>query len=150
MPNTSTVPPLSRQQAAVLALLGIAEGVRQRLERDLKAQGITLQQFNVLRVLAEAGDAGLPTLAVADRLLERAPGVTRLMDRLERQELVVRRRGADRRQVICAASEKGAALVLDLLPGVARVEDSVVDCLNPNELGALLHFLNRVSARMTG
>lgn len=139
---------VSRQQAAVWSLLGIAEGVRRRLEGDLAAHGITLQQFSVLRVLVEAGEAGLPTLAVADRLLERAPGVTRLMDRLERQGLVVRARGTDRRQVICAASPAGAALVAKVLPGVTQVEESIVACLNPNELGALMHFLNRVRTKL--
>ena len=140
--------PVSRQRAAVRALLGISEGVRRRLEGDLAAHGVTLQQFNVLRVLVEAGEAGLPTLVVADRLLERAPGVTRLMDRLERRGLVVRARGTDRRQVICAASPTGVALVAETLPGVAQVEESIVACLNPNELGALLHFLNRVENRL--
>jgi DNA-binding MarR family transcriptional regulator len=148
-PFDAGLPPVSRQQVALRALLGLAEGVRQRLERNLQAKGVSLQQFNVLRVLVEAGDGGLPTLAVADRLLERAPGVTRLMDRLERQGLVLRTRGVDRRQVICSASKEGASLVQDLLPEVAQVEESILSCLNPNELGALLHFLNRVQGKLT-
>lgn len=147
-PHLVGLAPVSRQQAAVRALLSIAEGVRRRLEGDLGSHRVTLQQFNVLRVLAEAGESGMPTLAVADRLLERAPGVTRLMDRLERQGLVVRTRGTDRRQVICAASPAGAALVAKMLPGVNEVEESIVACLNPNELGALLHFLNRLQNRL--
>ena len=118
------------------------------IERDLEATGITLQQYNVLRILADAGDAGLPTLAVAEQLLERAPGITRLMDRLERQGLVVRTRGTDRRQVFCSVTAGGATVVRDLQPTVMAAEAAAVGCLNPNELAALLHFLNRIRSRL--
>ena len=97
-------------------------------------------------ILADAGSEGLPTLEVAERLLERAPGVTRLMDRLERRGLVTRRGGEDRRQVFCAATDSGAAIVGQLRPTVALAEEAVVSCLNPHELGVLNHFLNRICA----
>ena len=138
----------SRHQTAVRSLLAIAEDIRNVVERDLLARGITFQQYNVLRILADAGAEGLPTLEVAERLLERAPGVTRLMDRLERQGLAARTRGADRRQVFCAITEKGSSLLNDLRPRVERAEESVVSGLNPNELAALSHFLNRIRARL--
>jgi DNA-binding MarR family transcriptional regulator len=140
--------PVSRHQAVVRSLLGIAEGVRGVMERDLESRGITLQQYNVLRILADAGDAGLPTLAVAEHLLERAPGITRLMDRLERQGLVARNRGTDRRQVFCSLTADGAAVVEDLQPRMTEAASAAVGCLNPNELAALLHFLNRIRSRL--
>jgi DNA-binding MarR family transcriptional regulator len=147
--NLVVTPPLSRQQAVVRSILAISEGIRNRLERDLELGDVTLQQFNVLRILAEAGDGGLPTLVVAQRLLERAPGITRLMDHLERQGLVRRERGVDRRQVICAVTDRGAALVREIGPAIRRAEEIVVSCLNPNELGALHHFLNRVRGNLS-
>ncbi|HEU4827974.1 MAG TPA: MarR family transcriptional regulator [Gemmatimonadales bacterium] len=138
----------SRQQAVIDSLLAISDGVRRVLERDLDTRDITFQQYNVLRILAPAGAEGLATLAVAERLLERTPGVTRLMDRLERQGFVSRTRGSDRRQVLCSITEAGAALVTELQPSVERAEQSVLACLNPNELGALQHFLNRLRANI--
>lgn len=143
-PATASSVPSSRTHTAIRSLLSIADRIRAILERELAGHGITFQQYNVLRILADAGPEGLPTLEVADRLLERAPGVTRLMDRLERRGLVTRTRGKDRRQVLCALTEAGASLVHGMHPAVTLAEQSAVSCLNPNELGALDHFLNRI------
>jgi DNA-binding MarR family transcriptional regulator len=139
-------PASSRHQAAIRSLLAVAHRIQGRIERDLAEEEITFQQFNVLGILADAGPEGLPTLEVAERLLERAPGVTRLIDRLERRGLVARRRGADRRQVFCSVMGSGADLVIRLRPKVARAEEAAVGGLNQHELGVLNHFLNRIRA----
>ena len=77
--------------------------------------GITIQQYNVLRILRGTGDEGLPTLDIRDRMIHEAPGITRLLDKLERSELARRERCApDRRQVLCYITEKGLALLADL------------------------------------
>jgi DNA-binding MarR family transcriptional regulator len=74
--------------------------------------GITIQQYNVLRILRGAGKAGLPTLAIRDRMVEEAAGITRLLDKLERSGYVVRQRSVpDRRQVLCHITPKGSELV---------------------------------------
>ena len=130
------------------SLLSIADRARARLEQELTASGVTFQQYNVLRILADAGPAGVPTLEVAERLMERAPGITRLMDRLERLGFVSRTRGEDRRRVMCAITPIGTELVGAVQPAVAEIEESVVRCLNPNVLGALNHFLNRIRGAM--
>jgi DNA-binding MarR family transcriptional regulator len=136
----------ARHHAAIRSLLAIADRIRGGLERELTPHEITFQQYNVLRILADAGAEGLPTLEVAERLMERTPGITRLMDRLEGRGLVTRKRGADRRQVLCSISDAGAKVVTELHPTVAAVEQSAVIGLNPNELGAFNHFLNRIRA----
>ena len=68
---------------AVLGLLRTADLVRRLGTALVEPYGITLQQFNVLRILRGAGGDGLPTLEVASRMIEQTPGVTRLLDRLE-------------------------------------------------------------------
>jgi hypothetical protein len=71
----------SMEQEGVVALLRTAEVVRRSLTVAIAPVGLTLQQYNVLRILRGAGPAGLPTLDVADRMIEHAPGITRMMDR---------------------------------------------------------------------
>ena len=84
---------------AVVGLMRTADLVRRQMTALVEPHGITLQQFNVLRILRGAGDEGLPTLEVAERMIEQTPGVTRLLDRLEAKELVRRQRcPKDRRQ----------------------------------------------------
>src|SRR3954467_12585389 len=78
----------SAAHEAVVALMRTADLVRRQMTALIEPHGITMQQFNVLRVLRGAGDEGLPTLEVAERLIEQAPGVTRLLDRLEAKALI--------------------------------------------------------------
>ena len=79
------------------------------------ARGITLQQYNVLRILRGAGSDGIATLEIGERMVEQAPGVTRLLDRLEAKRLVRRARcRTDRRQVLCRIEPAGTRLLSDL------------------------------------
>src|SRR4051812_15599075 len=64
---------------AVIALLRTADLVRRQITALIEPHGITMQQFNVLRILRGGGADGVPTLDVADRMIEQAPGVTRLL-----------------------------------------------------------------------
>ncbi len=92
----------SRQQEAIVALLLTTDQLKGRLSELAARFGITPQQYNVLRILRGAGEEGLPTLEVMDRMIERNPGITRLLDRLEAKSLIRRERSAgDRRRQIC-------------------------------------------------
>src|SRR6185503_4447948 len=107
-----TRPFRSRSQEGVIALLRTVDLVRRRLTSVVDEHGITLQQYNVLRILRGAGAQGLPTLDIAERMIEHAPGVTRLLDRLEAKDLVRReRRRQDRRQVFCYATPTALKLL---------------------------------------
>ena len=82
----------SPAQEAVLGLLRTADVVRRLVARSLEPYDVTPQQYNVLRILRGAGDEGLPTLTIGERMLEDSPGVTRLVDRLIAKGLVSRAR----------------------------------------------------------
>ena len=71
-----------------MGILRTAEMLRWRISEVLEPEGITLAQFNVLRILRGAKETGLPTLEIGARLVEQAPGITRLIDRLELAGLV--------------------------------------------------------------
>ena len=55
----------SRSQETYVALLRTADDSKRFLSQLLDAEDVTLQQYNVLRILRGAGDEGLPTLSVA-------------------------------------------------------------------------------------
>ncbi|MDH3271649.1 MAG: MarR family transcriptional regulator [Gemmatimonadota bacterium] len=82
----------TRSQEAYLALLRTADDSKRFISHVLEPAGVTLQQYNVLRILRGAGKDGLPTLVVGERMVERTPGVTRLIDRMERKGWVERSR----------------------------------------------------------
>ena len=106
-----------------VSLMRTADLVRRAVAVVIDGQGITLQQYNVLRILRGAGGEGLPTLEIAERMIEQTPGITRLLDRLEAKQLVGRERcPADRRQVTCRISREGLRLLAALDGPVAEAE----------------------------
>jgi DNA-binding MarR family transcriptional regulator len=102
----------SPHHEAMLNLIVAAAHVRAELDRVCGEHGITEGQYNVLRILRGALPDGYPRGEIAHRMLERAPDVTRLIDRLERSELVERTRsGEDLRLSITRITKPGLQLL---------------------------------------
>lgn len=135
----------------MIALLLTAEAVRWPFQDLLGQRGeLTLQQYNVLRILRGAGAAGLPTLEIGDRMIERTPGITRMIDRLEAKGLVERRRDtADRRQVLCFLTPGGRRLVDSLDAAMDELDDRAVSALTKAECRQLVTLLNKVRNSQT-
>lgn len=135
----------SREQQATLGLLRAADAVKRSLALVIEPHGITPQQYNVMRILRGAGPDGLPTLTIGERMIEQTPGVTRLVDRLERKGLVVRKPCPnDRRRVFCRITEKGLELLMEMDEPVNRWDAKTVSVLPPADLDALISLLDRV------
>jgi DNA-binding MarR family transcriptional regulator len=101
----------------------------------------------VLRILRGAGPDGLPTLTIGERMIEQTPGVTRLVDRLERKGLVARTPcPKDRRRVFCKITTKGLDLLKELDEPVNRWDAQAVSVLPPSELDSFINLLDRVRA----
>ena len=137
----------SREQEATLGLLRTADAVKRSLAQVIEPHGITPQQYNVLRILRGAGSDGLPTLTIGERMIEQTPGVTRLVDRLERKGLVARAPcPRDRRRVFCKITPKGLDLLKELDDPVNRWDMQAVAVLQPSDIDSLINLLDRVRA----
>ena len=134
-----------KSEEAVVSLLRTAELLRGLIDGVIEAEcGITGQQYNVLRILRGAGEQGLPTLDIVDRLVEETPGITRLIDRLEAKELVTRERcKTDRRQVFCRITRPGLTLLDKLDEPLAQAQDAALGNLKKKDLAQLLELLDR-------
>ena len=142
-----TKPFASAADEAVVTLLATADRVRTALAQVVEAHGITLQQYNVLRILRGAGDEGLPTLDIATRMIEHSPGITRLLDRLEARNLVRRVRcPEDRRQVLCHATEAARRLLAGLDGPVADAGRRALAPLDLSRTAELVRLLDVVRA----
>ncbi len=87
------------------------------------------------------------TLGLLERMIEQTPGVTRLVDRLERKALVARTPCAkDRRRVFCRITAKGLDLLKELDEPVNRWDTQTVSVLPPSELDSFINLLDRVRA----
>src|ERR1700758_421492 len=92
----------SPEQEAALSVLRTADQLQIRLARLLREHGLTPSQYNVLRILRGEGRP-LPILEVASRTITVVPGITGLIDRLERARYVKRMRCEEDRRVIYVA-----------------------------------------------
>lgn len=136
----------SRREEVFLALLRTAAVVKRPVVKVVEEHRLSLAQYNVLRILRGAGDGGLPTLAIRERMIEEAAGITRLIDKLEVARLVRRDRGAssDRRQVYCVITDRGLALLATLDPLVTAADDEALAMLDDRDLDRLLALLDAI------
>ena len=124
-----------------------ADRVRRRAARIVEPHGITLQQYNVLRILEAAQEDGVPTLEVAARMIEETPGVTRLLDRLEAKAYIRRQRcPRDRRQHLCWLSSEGARVLERLSPILAAEHERVLEHLDGGRRQQLVALLDVISS----
>ena len=124
-----------------------ADALKRHLSQVIERHGITLQQYNVLRILRGAGPEGLPTLTIGERMIEQTPGVTRLVDRLEKKSLVSRAPcDKDRRRVYCRITRDGLSLLDDLDEPINRADAQSVAVLEGSDLDSLIALLDRVRA----
>src|SRR5919206_2149254 len=131
-------------RSAYATLLSAADRVRTSFETVCARFDITAQQYNVLRILRGAEPEGLPTLIIAERMIERTPGITRMVDRLETKGLVAREvRPHDRRCVYCRITEKGLSLLKLLDDPVEEFNRSAFSALSGAELKSLVALLER-------
>ncbi|MBZ5559093.1 MAG: MarR family transcriptional regulator [Acidobacteriia bacterium] len=140
----------STAHEAVVGLIRTADLVRRHMTALVEPHGITLQQFNVLRILrgadTEARD-GVPTLEIADRMIEQTPGVTRLLDRLEAKELVRRQRcPKDRRQHLCWITPKGLALLQKLDEATLRSHEDSMKGLKTKDRATFIRLMEAIRA----
>ncbi len=138
-------------QEVLLSLLRTADAVKGRLTSLLASADVTFQQYNVLRILRGAEPDGLPTLDIATRMVERTPGVTRIVDRLERKGWVSRTRDTeDRRRVFCRITSSGLELLESLDEPVNRTDSSIFARVDEADLRELVALLDELRACVNG
>ncbi|MAQ16823.1 MAG: MarR family transcriptional regulator [Sandaracinus sp.] len=133
------------ESLAFVELLRTYEVLSSSVGRFFQDHGVTAQQFNVLRILADDTDEeGLPCSSISDRLINRVPDITRLLDRLERAGLVRRYRDSrDRRVVRAALTEQGGELVERMSGPLDAVYRDLFTHLEGDELDRLVLLLQK-------
>ncbi|MEO7457040.1 MAG: MarR family transcriptional regulator [Gemmatimonadaceae bacterium] len=133
-----------------MSILRTAAVVQRYVSQVVEGSGITIQQYNVLRILRGAGTVGLPTLAIRDRMIEEAAGITRLLDKLESAGHVLRERSTpDRRQVLCQITPAGLRLLTSLDEPVDAANEHAMATLDEGEKQRLVELLGAVRAGFT-
>lgn len=127
---------------AMVSVLRTAAVLEHAIGEALKPFGLTGTQYNVLRILRGAGASGLCGREVGQRLVSQVPDVSRLLERMAEQGLIVRERDEnDRRHVTARITPAGLALLDEVEPRLAEVERARFDGLDEARLRELVDVL---------
>ncbi len=111
----------------------------------LKAYELSPTQYNVLRILRGAGEAGATCKDIGARLVARDPDITRLVDRLEKRGLSTRDRAKeDRRFVTTRLTKTGLELVNQLDLPMERLHQKLMGHVSAKRLKELVDSLEEL------
>src|SRR5207249_1083001 len=135
----------SLEQEAMLNLARTADRVRIRFERLFRKHELhSDSQYNVLRILRGEGKP-MRVLDIAERTVTEVPGITGLIDRLEKAGLVVRERCTeDRRVIYVRITDKGLQRLAELDEPVEQMHHDLMRHFTRDELTELVRLLEKV------
>ena len=137
-----TKPFSNLEDEALVALELTADRLQWRFSEMLKPHGLSPTQYNALRILRGAKDEGRSCSEIAERMVNRDPDITRLVDRLEHRGLVVRsREGRDRRVITTRITRAGLELLEALDRPVEEFNRSMLSHLGEPQLRGLIKLL---------
>ncbi|NUQ82798.1 MAG: MarR family transcriptional regulator [Bacteroidetes bacterium] len=134
----------SSGQRAVVNVLFTAGWLQDRHADFLKPFGLSVQQFNILRILRGQQPKPASIMLLKERMIDKNSDASRLVDRLFKKGLVIRREcPSDRRQMDVTISEAG----LSLLAQIDRESDQMnrlIQTLTDAEADQLSYLLDKL------
>lgn len=126
---------------AMLNIVYTANWIKSHQNEFFKQFGISPQQYNVLRILKGEG-APLMVQVIKERMVERAPNATRLMDKLCAKKLIERVNcSSDRRVVHVEIKKEGLSLIDEIS---ANLNDDLLANLTMDEATQLSDLLDKI------
>lgn len=130
-----------------LSIVRTAAILEHAMAQALKPYGLTVTQYNVLRILRGAGEGGLCRNEIGERLLRQVPDVTRLLDRLTDLKLIGRERtDTDRRMVRTHITPKGLKILAELDAPVRAFHRTRLEGMSRQKLRQLVDTLAELRA----
>lgn len=139
----------SEKQKALISIMLVSNLLDNHHENFFKKFGLTLQQYNVLRILRGQFPNPCTVNLIRDRMLDRMSDASRIVERLRKAGFVERVQSAkDRRAVDVLITRKG----LNSLAQIDKYEDEMqrpVDLLNEKDAKQLSELLQKILDKMT-
>jgi DNA-binding MarR family transcriptional regulator len=131
----------STEEAVFLDLIRTSDVLSRPVAQLLKSEDLSSTQYNVLRILRGAPD-GLTCGEIGNRMITRDPDITRLLDRLEKRQLISRcRETKDRRMVLTRIAPEGLELLGRLDEPIQELHRKLLGHLGKEKLWLLAGLL---------
>lgn len=135
----------SLDQEVSLNIFVAAYFLRSKHEELMNRYGLTMPQYNVLRILNGVYPDGHPRCDIISRMIEPAPDVTRIIDRLMKEKLVERfHSDSDKRLSMTRITEKGIKLLEKAYPEVQALGSYISSTLSNTEKKTLSDLLEKI------
>lgn len=133
-----------QNQKAVINLIYTYHWITEQIKSILSAEDITLQQYNILRILRGSDPQPLSTLAIRERMLDKMSDTSRIVDRLVIKQLVTKRMcPSDKRLVDVSITHQGKEM-LERIDARDSEMRGVMENLNEDELTTLNSLLDKL------
>lgn len=126
---------------ALLNILYTANWISSNQNEFFKPFGISPQQYNILRILKGAGEP-ISVQVIRNRMIERAPNATRLMDKLCAKNYIVRLPSEDDRRVVKIVITKEGKALLQMIPD--NLNNNLLKNLSDEEAEHLSDLLDKL------
>ena len=138
----------SLEEAVFLDLLRTTDQLSRQLVPVLKGEDLSPVQYNVLRILRGAPE-GLSCGEIGDRMITRDPDITRLLDRMEKRNLILRARDSeDRRMVLTRISSEGLKVLTRLDEPVQEAHRKLLGHMGRRRLQQLTALLGAMRTQL--
>ncbi len=135
----------SSEQEVVLNIFVTANFLRMKNDEILSKYRITTPQYNVLRILKGKYPDGYPRCDIITRMMDQAPDVTRLIDRLLKENYVERfNSDFDRRLSLTRITQKGLHLLDKIKPELEELQGLISENLSKEEQIQLSELLEKI------
>lgn len=134
----------SENQRGLVSLIFIGNWITARHQQFFKQYGITMQQFNILRILRGQHPKAASINVLKDRMLDKMSDVSRLVERLRKADLIERKNSEmDRRAVDVRINDKGLQLLKQIDTEIGHL-DNILQSLNEKEIIQLNKLLDKM------
>lgn len=135
----------SEDLAVILNIFVTSYFLRSKHDEVFQRYGLTMPQYNVLRILKGNYPEGYSRCEIISRMVEPAPDVTRIVDRLVKEKLAERYYSEeDKRLSLTRITKKGIELLNKIKPDIDELNNLISSKLTNNEKKKLSEMLEKI------
>lgn len=136
----------NERHKAIVNIIYTFNWLRDRMQEEMNRYDLTMQQYNIMRILRGAGQP-LSTLQIRERMLDKMSDTSRIVDRLILKELVEKKVcGRDKRLVDVMITDKGLGL-LENMDTWDNKMDNLVGNLSDDDAMTLNNLLDTIRGK---